>query len=138
MAPLPSHSRPLVLVDDSADDLVFARRLIDKAGLRHPVLAFLSSEDALAHFASLARSARTPASLFPGVIFLDVNMPRLNGFELLVRLRKDKAYGQAKVVMFSSSDQPKDQERARALGADHYLVKFPAPEAFATVVANLW
>lgn len=131
-----STARPILLVDDCADDLVFIRRRLDKAGIRGPVLTFLSSEDALAHLQSLARAKRTAAELFPKVLFLDIKMPRIDGFEVLRRIRAEKAFSYLKVVMLSGSDEPRDRAQAERLGADYYLVKFPAAEDLARIVAN--
>lgn len=136
MSSTPAAARPLVLVDDSADDLVFIRRRLDKAGNRRPVLTFLSSEDALAHLKSLARSKRTPAELFPSIVFLDIKMPRLDGFEILRHIRAEKAFINLKVAMLSGSDEPRDKEQAAKLGADYYLVKFPAVDELAKIVAS--
>ena len=136
MPSTPASARPLLLVDDSADDLVFIRRRLDKAGIRRPVLTFLSSEDALAHLKSLARSKRTPAELFPSIVFLDIKMPRLDGFDILRHIRAEKAFTYLKVAMLSGSDEPRDREQAAKLGADYYLVKFPAIDELARIVAS--
>jgi CheY-like chemotaxis protein len=132
-----STGRPILVVDDCADDLVFIRRRLDKAGIRTPVLTFLSSEDALAHLRSLARAKRTPEELFPRLVFLDIKMPRIDGFEILREIRAERAFSDLKVVMLSGSDEPRDKERAAKMGADHYLVKFPAVEDLERIVASV-
>lgn len=136
MASTSATTRPILLVDDSADDLVFIRRRLDKAGIQGPVLTFLSSEDALAHLKSLARAKRTPPELFPSIVFLDIKMPRIDGFEILRHIRAEKAFAYLKVVMLSGSDEPRDKEQASKLGADHYLVKFPPADEIARIVAS--
>ena len=125
-----------MLVDDSADDLIFVRRRLDKAGVRNPVLTFLSSEDAIAHLETLARARRTPADLFPNVVFLDVRMPKLDGFDVLRWIRREKAFAYVKVVMLANADEPRDKELAFKLGANHFLVKFPPADMIADIVAS--
>src|SRR3954470_21284825 len=75
----PKSRRPIILVDDSPDDLVFLRRTLDKAEIRNPVIAFLRSEDALAHLRAAAAAAAEHPDLFPCVLFLDVKMPGNDG-----------------------------------------------------------
>jgi len=67
----------------------------------------------------------------PEVIFLDINMPKKNGFECLEEIRKcDGAIREVKVIMFSTSSDPQDIERALKLGATFYAVK---PSRFDTL-----
>lgn len=136
MAPSTSKLRPIVLVDDTADDLVVARRKLEQAGVRNPVLTFISSEDALAHFEILARGRRTPSDLFPAVVFIDIKMPRLDGFELLRWLRREKAFSYVKIVMLCDSKDNDERAEALRLGADHYHAKFPGGDTVAEIVAS--
>jgi len=126
--------RPVILVDDSPDDLVFLRRRLDKAGVRNPVVTFVSSEDALAYLQAAAHTIKTHPDLAPCVMFTDVKMPRVNGFELLEFVRSHDELRDLKVVMISTSENPKDKALAAVLGATRYVVKFPTPAALAVIV----
>jgi two-component system chemotaxis sensor kinase CheA len=57
------------------------------------------------------------------LIISDIQMPRMNGFELLAALKKDPALNQIPVVMVTSLERREDQEQGLALGADAYIVK---------------
>jgi two-component system, response regulator len=129
-------SRPIVLIDDSPDDLVFTRRLIDKARIRNPILSFLSGEDALAHLTARARTGAESVDALPAIVFVDAKMPKLDGFTLVQFLRKEKRFASIKIVVLTDSHEVRDHERATRLGADHYLTKFPAPEVFAEMIAT--
>ena len=59
----------------------------------------------------------------PRLVLLDLNMPRLNGFEVLARLRADERTRRLPVVIFSSSDQGADELEAQRLGANGYVRK---------------
>jgi CheY-like chemotaxis protein len=59
----------------------------------------------------------------PEVIFLDVDMPRLNGIEACRRLRSDPATVEATIVMLTGETGDVAEDRARSAGADHYLTK---------------
>lgn len=70
----------------------------------------------------------------PRLVLLDLNMPRLNGFEVLERLRADERTRQLPVVIFSSSDQRSDEREAQRLGANGYVRK---PAGFENLRATL-
>jgi len=73
----------------------------------------------------------------PRLVLLDLNMPRLNGFEVLARLRADERTRLLPVVIFSSSDQRSDEREARRLGANGYVRKPAGFEKLRAVVAQL-
>jgi DNA-binding response OmpR family regulator len=59
----------------------------------------------------------------PDIILLDAMMPKISGFDVLDIIRNTKETESIKVVMLTALSQPKDKERAEALGVDDYLVK---------------
>lgn len=124
------NERPVVIADDDADDLFFARRSLQKAGVGGEILTCADGREVLALLEAMAAGNRPP----PRVVFLDVKMPRLNGFETLRWIRAQKPFQTVPVVMLSGSRETRDVEMARALGADDYLVKYPEPAEFARVV----
>jgi len=73
----------------------------------------------------------------PRLVLLDLNMPRLNGFEVLARLRADERTRLLPVVIFSSSDQKSDEREARRLGANGYVCKPAGFEKLRAVLAQL-
>lgn len=73
-------------------------------------------------------------SFVPGHIFLDVNMPRMNGLECLEKIRQLRHLSHTKIIMYSTSADPKVISSSRELGASEYLVK---PHGFASLVETL-
>ena len=57
------------------------------------------------------------------MLFLDLNMPMMNGFEFLLILKNDPRFSQIRVIIFSTSDNPDDLERAKGLGALQFVTK---------------
>jgi CheY-like chemotaxis protein len=137
--PLPaapsSPLRPVIIIDDEPDDLFLLRRLLEKGGVKNPVITFLDSEDVRTFFAASAVMQKKVPEYAPCALFTDLKMPKIDGFELLEWLRKQKAFDDLTIVMMSSSDLPADVERAQKLGADHYLLKYPGPDRLAEVIA---
>jgi two-component system response regulator len=118
--------RPAVLlVDDSSDDLAIAMRALGRADLAVEIHVAHSGREALAVLRPLARPG---SAAQPKVVFLDLRMPELDGFDVLQELRKDEHMRCIPVVVVSSADRPEDISRSYELGANSYLVKRFDPE----------
>ena len=114
-------TRIILLVDDSSDDVFLFSRLLLKAGVTNPVFPILDSEDALAFFDRAG--APKGGVRIPLVCFLDINMPRVNGFEVLRRIRSKDVFNQMCVVMLSTSADPRDLRMSAQLGAQCHVLK---------------
>lgn len=72
--------------------------------------------------------------VLPDYIFLDINMPKMNGKQFLSRIRKDLKTKNLKVIMYSTTSNPKEMNDCYELGAENFLIK---PPDFMTLVRNL-
>jgi CheY-like chemotaxis protein len=129
-------SPAICLVDDNPDDLFFTRRLLERAGVRDPLLTFSSGRDALTYLLDVAARHHEPGWHLPRAIILDGNMPGLDGFDVLCTVRSLPLFNRVKIVMLSGSRKPDDPRRASDLGADAYLAKFPAADELARAISN--
>lgn len=117
-------ARPvLLLVDDDPNDVTIALRAIRRAGLPVDVQTLENGREALEALDLDDNGSPRGAPLEPQVIFLDLRMPQIDGFEVLRRLRRAPQTRSIPVVMVSSSERPEDVRRSYALGANSYLVK---------------
>lgn len=73
----------------------------------------------------------------PDLIFLDVQLPHLNGFEVCRRLRREPRLERTKIIMLTAAGQAHDLARGRAAGADLYLTKPFSPLRLLTLVSSL-
>jgi CheY-like chemotaxis protein len=73
--------------------------------------------------AYLGREGRYQTAQVPGLVLLDINMPRKNGFEVLAEMKADPALRSIPVVMFSSSERQEDITRSYEVGAASYVPK---------------
>lgn len=121
---------PILVVDDEPADTYFLRRALKEAGVSNPVIGCADGEEAITYLESARFGGQRP-----GLIFLDLKMPRMNGPEFLGWIREQPEFAGLKVIVVSSSDMPADRARVLALGAHDYIVKFPPPAALAARVA---
>ncbi|NRA69008.1 MAG: response regulator [Pseudobacteriovorax sp.] len=100
----------VVCIDDNSIDLKIHSRVIERSGVGQLVRAFTLATEALEWF----RSENQPAV---DLILLDINMPMMNGFEFLEEFMKLDLTKTLVVCLVSTSENPKDLERAETLGA---------------------
>ena len=130
----PSHLRPVLLIDDSHEDLFFAKRLLIRAGITHPILTRHDGDEAIAFL----RAAGRPdgGELLPFIIFCDVKMNGRSGFEVLGWARSEPKLKPVPFYMLSGADLEVDRQRAAELGATGYLVKFPLAAQFKQIITT--
>ena len=126
---------PLMLVDDDDNDALLVARRFKQAGIANPLIHFRDGADAFLFLKQFCPPDETQIQL-PAVMFLDVNMPGLSGFDVLVWARQQAALDRMKIVMLSGANEEWDAAIAAKLGADDYLIKFPAPEVFVDLIAS--
>ncbi|MGZ5303892.1 MAG: response regulator, partial [Bacteroidia bacterium] len=73
----------------------------------------------------------------PKVIFLDLKMPKLNGMEVLEKIKSDPAYSSIPVVILTSSNEDPDIKKCYALGANSYIVKPVESENFSQAIKEV-
>ena len=71
------------------------------------------------------------------LLLLDINLPRINGIEVLRRMKEHEVLKQVPILMLSTTDDPKEVETCHSIGCNFYLIKPTESEAFAQVIARL-
>ncbi len=118
-----TSDNPLViLVDDDDVDAFILRRAFHRAEVDINFEHVFGCDELMARLNGDDEASAAPAK-FPDVMLLDVNMPSVNGFEVLRRLRSSDKTISIPVVMFTTSSLPEDIKRSYALGANSYIVK---------------
>jgi CheY-like chemotaxis protein len=98
----------IMLIDDNPDDNFFHKRVILKNNAADTVLIMQSAEKALAYLRSPEEQQPQPQ-----IIFLDINMPGMNGWEFLEEYNKIEHAHQVIIAMLTTSDNPDDKKRAQ-------------------------
>lgn len=111
-----SSARTIILTDDDEDDRDFFKSAIQTTD---PDVKLLTFNDGVYLTEYLDRNPDT----IPQLIFLDINMPRMNGFECLAVLRNKYNSNELPVVMYTTSENDNDLQEATRLGANLYVRK---------------
>jgi len=124
-----------VIVDDNAADSFFAKRLLEEAQVPNPVFTFDDGHEAVEFLETIRR---VPGSnLVPTVLFLDLNMVRMSGLDVIARVRRQSDFDGMRIIVFTSGGGDAALEaKADAAGADGFYAKFPQREVIARIVAG--
>ena len=121
-------SSPILLVEDSEDDVFLMKRALKEAGIKNPLFAVEDGEQAIAYLSGTGPFTDRAEHPLPKLLFLDLKLPLKSGHEVLAWIRKQELLKPLVVVVLTSSDEPSDVTRAYQLGANSYLVKPPTSE----------
>jgi CheY-like chemotaxis protein len=129
------HIRILV-AEDNPHDAFFLKRAFLRAGINAPIQFVANGEDAVKYLGGAAPFTDRQNFPLPNMMMLDLKMPRLDGFEVLQWLRQQPGLKRLPVIIFTSSAEPNDVDRAHELGANGYAIK-PAgvDDLFTTIQA---
>ena len=113
----------ILLVEDSQDDIDLALHTLRRENLANHIFVVRDGEEALDFlFCSGAYAGRNPAHL-PKLVLLDLKLPKLDGMEVLERLRTDPRTSTLPVVIMTSSKEEKDVANGYHLGVNSYIQK---------------
>ena len=113
----------ILLVEDNVDDVDLTLRAFAKSNLGNDMIVARDGQAALDYlFATGAHAGRDPTQL-PSVVLLDINLPKINGLEVLRRMRGNEATKLLPVVILTSSTEEKDLINGYHLGANSYVRK---------------
>ena len=116
---------PILVIDDEPYILRSLSYLLSREGYR--VETASNGEDGLARL----------RELHPPLVFLDIMLPRMNGYEVCERIRGDEELARTYVIMLSANGQQIDRERGLSNGADEYMTKPFSPREIASRVHTL-
>jgi two-component system, response regulator len=125
----------ILLVEDNDADADLIVRALRRGRLVNTVHRTRDGIEAL-EFLAADRPGQAAGAPLPSLIFLDLQMPRMDGQEFLRRLKLDERLKRIPVTIFASSIEDLDMAQAYRLGADSYIVKPPNFEAFSDAVSE--
>ncbi|HSD15765.1 MAG TPA: response regulator [Thermomonas sp.] len=130
-------SHDILLVEDNPDDVELTRLAFAEAGEPHRLHVVSDGAEAVDYLLGRGRHAARGATDLPALVLLDLNLPRLDGREVLQAIRADDATRRLPVVVLTTSAEPTDVDQAYALGANSYIQKPVEFERFVEVVRQV-
>jgi CheY-like chemotaxis protein len=116
-------SRPILAAEDEENDRFILKLAFDQAKLSHPLVTVRDGQECVDYLNGAAAYADRAMHPLPGLLLLDLKMPRMHGFEVLEWLATQPQFKDLPVFVLSSSSDDSDIQKARQLGAWDYFIK---------------
>ncbi len=110
------YNRPILLVEDDRIDAMTVKRALNELNVTNPLDMAGDGEEALEYL-------RENADNLPGLILLDLNMPRMGGIEFLREIKQKETLKRIPIVVLTTSDEERDKIDAYDMGVAGYMVK---------------
>ena len=133
----PTHEVEILLVEDNPADVELTLRALTSRHLANQLFVCRDGAEAIDFFFGAGPNTLREIGVAPKVILLDLNLPKVDGLEVLRRLRDDERTRAIPVVVLTSSAEQPDIATAYRLGANSYIVKPVDFEAFSRAVSDL-
>ena len=128
-----NHNSPRILiVDDDEGHAILIRENLEAAGLRNPIEHFRDGQAVLDFFSQWQRN---DAESF--LVLLDIRMPKVDGIEVLGRLKADAELSKLPIIMLTTTDDSREVERCYELGCNVYIQKPVDYDRFAEAIRRL-
>ena len=112
-----------LLAEDSECDVLLVRKAMSQAGMDSPLFVVRDGEEAIAYLNGEGKFADRSEYPMPDLLFLDLAMPKINGFEVLQWIRQQPGLSDLRVIVLTSSQNIHDMKTAYLLGANSFLRK---------------
>jgi CheY-like chemotaxis protein len=133
----PAKPITILMADDDADDRMMAKEAFEESHLANDLRFVVDGEELMDYLKRRGRYADPASSPRPGLILLDLNMPRKDGREALAELKADPELKCIRVVILTTSKAEEDIYRTYDLSAASYITKPVTFEGLAEVVRTL-
>ena len=126
--------RLILLVDDNPDDIMIAKKAFQKCQIRNKVYVTHDGEEAIQF---LRKEGNYKDVLTSALVILDLNMPKVDGFEVLKTIKSDDELKSIPIIVLTSSERDEDIERAYKLGCNSFIVKPASFKNFVEAVMEI-
>ncbi|TWG89416.1 two-component system response regulator [Luteimonas sp. J16] len=131
------NQNDILLIEDNPDDAELTRIAFAQAGIDRQLVVVRDGAEALDYLFARGQYASRDTGELPAIVLLDLNLPKLDGREVLQAIRGDARTRSLPVVVLTTSDEPFDVEATYALGVNSYIRKPVAFEQFVDVVKQI-
>jgi len=113
----------VLMAEDDEHDIIATKRAWKASQMANPLRIVNNGEECLDYLWRRGAYSDPASSPRPGILLLDLNMPRMDGLETLLHIRKSEQFRSLPVVMLTTSKAEEDRVRSYELGANAYIVK---------------
>ena len=131
------EEKVILLVEDNADDELLTLRALKKNNIRNEVVVARDGNEALDYLFGTGVHSGRDLSVMPQIILLDLKLPKVDGFEVLNRVRASEITKLLPVVILTTSNEDQDRIRGYDLGANSFVRKPVEFEKFIEAVRQL-
>jgi two-component system response regulator len=131
------NNKPILLVEDNDDDVRLTKRALQKNKISNELIVVGDGVAALDYLRAATAAPGGPGNGLPAVILLDLKLPRMDGMEVLRRIRADPVLRRQPVVVLTTSKEDQDILRSYDLGANSYIRKPVDFEQFSAAIHQL-
>jgi two-component system response regulator len=131
------NERAILVVEDSPTDEALLWRALNTAGITNPIVTVRDGAEAIEYLFGTGRHHLRDAEELPAVVLIDLNLPGVDGLEVLRRMRSDYRTKLVPVAIFTSSLEEQDLINGYSLGANSYVRKPIEFSKFSKVAAQL-
>ncbi len=117
------EEKTILLVEDNPDDVALTMRALKKSNILNEIVVARDGVEALEYLFGTGQYAGRDTKIKPHVVLLDLKMPKMDGLEVLRRMRSDERTQPLPVVVLTTSSEDKDRIESYRLGANSYVRK---------------
>jgi len=132
-----NETQLILIVEDSDDDFYAVQRAFSKAGLKNPIRRCTNGDQAVDYLFRQGEFSDPVSAPVPGVVLLDLNLPGLDGREVLRRVKSDPALRRIPIIVLTTSNAEQDIEQCYEDGANSYVQKPVDLQKFIVAISRL-
>jgi CheY-like chemotaxis protein len=133
---MPAEPLTILLAEDDEGHANLVCRNLKRSGVANEIVHVADGQEALDYLAAVGKHVNRPRNTHL-LLLLDINMPRVDGIEVLRQVKQDPQHSRVPVIMLTTTDDPREVARAYELGCSVYVTKPVAYDAFVEAITRL-
>ncbi len=125
----------ILLADDDEGHASLVKKNLKRAGIINEIIRFKDGQEALDFFYGKSEIIIDKGK--PYLLILDIKMPKMNGFDVLKKLKSDEVYKKMPIIMLTTTDNPDEIEKCHLLGCSNYITKPVEYQKFVEIIRQL-
>lgn len=125
----------ILMADDDDGHSSLVKKNLKRAGIINEIIRFKDGQETLDFFFGKSKSKIEDSK--PYLLILDIKMPKMNGFDVLKKLKGDDNYKKMPIIMLTTTDNPDEIEKCHLLGCSNYITKPVEYQKFVEIIRQL-